>query len=289
MDKANYYKTQPLCCNPLELEGHKAVKKNLRQVSQKNLSYLHSIGITWVTNEMKLCVKCCFSLITCTKNMTPVTSFETFEDLSSPPPPSVSSIQTPSSTESNGFLPNFEKIKALLAFLEIPIDEKVSRFDASSSNYRVSTLSEMFSKILNKITPWFPSEISDTSEDFNALLLNLKSALSKTDAVVDKIEILKLLPRRWTYVKIKSHFEDATQHMITKSKKYDLGIQPLSKAGRPSHDSDIQNNIVNFYLRDDISRPFPGLKDTISIKPPNGVRQNYQKRLLLAPLDMYIA
>lgn len=217
--------------------------------------------------------------------MTPVTSFETFEDLSSPPPPSVSSIQTPSSTESNGFLPNFEKIKALLAFLEIPIDEKVSRFDASSSNYRVSTLSEMFSKILNKIRPWFPSEISDTSEDFNALLLNLKSAFSKTDAEVDKIEILKLLPRRWTYVKIKSHFEDATQHLITESKKYDLGIQPLSKAGRPSHDSDIQNNIVNFYLRDDISRPFPGLKDTISIKPPNGVRQNYQKRLLLAPLD----
>lgn len=46
----------------------------------------------------------------------------------------------------------------------------------------------------------------------------------------------------------------------------------------------MHDKIVNFYLRDDISRPFPGLKDTISIKLSDGTRQNFQKRLLLAPL-----
>ena len=47
----------------------------------------------------------------------------------------------------------------------------------------------------------------------------------------------------------------------------------------------VQDKVENYFLRDDVSRPFPGLKNKISIKLSNGVRQHFQKRLLLAPLE----
>jgi hypothetical protein len=287
MGKVEYYEAELLCCNPFELESHKAVKTCLRSVTQHNLALLHSRGIEWVTDKMKVCINCRFRFTNVSEQENPVTASteKRFEEQISPPTSSVSSKETPSTGESVGSLVNFEKNQALTKFLGISIDEKTTRLDASSSNYRVSTSTEIFSQIFKTIRSWFPKEVSDVSEDINSLLLNLKSAFSKADTVEKKIEVLRLLPRSWSYLKIKSYFEEATQHMITEAKKCDLGIQPLLKTGRPSHGSEVQDNVINFYLRDDISRPFPGLKDTISIKLSNGIRQNFQKRLLLAPLD----
>lgn len=268
MDKVQYYEYYSLCCNPFGLDGHKSVRTNLRSISHGFMTKFHSNGVRWITENMKICMNCMIMI----NQKAPVTDLAegmVFEEQVSPLSSLASSKETPSSGESVGSTYNIQKIQELAKFLEISFQVKSSRLDASSSNYRNATMDEMFNQILSKIKTWFPPNIVDVTEDFNSVLLNLNSAVSKAEPE-KQIELLKLLPRNWSYAKVKAHF-DVSQHVITESKKYNLGIQPLSKVGRPSHGSDVQDKVSNFYLRDDISRPFPGLKDTISVKLPNGV------------------
>lgn len=111
----------------------------------------------------------------------------------------------------------YKKIQELAKFLEISFQVKSSRLDASSSNYRNASMDEMFNQILSKIKTWFPPSIDDVTEGFNSVLLNFNSAVTKAEP--DKqIELLKLLPRNWSYAKVKAHF-DVSQHVITESKK----------------------------------------------------------------------
>lgn len=288
MERSKYYENQQYCCNPFSIEDHKASGCNLRPVSHNNIVFLQSKGIEWVTSRMKLCIKCCFRLSNVKNEKFTVTALPIQENVYNEDSP-MSSLDSPGKTPSTGAsikpLLNTERIKALLQFLGIKLDEKASRMDASSSNYRASVTGDIYSQILTTIRSWFPSEVTDKTEDFDEILSNLKSAFANTEENDKKIEIIKLVPRKWSFEKIKHNFKGATQHLVNESKLNALGIKKLTKAGRPSHSSEVQNNVISFYLRDEISRPFPGLKDTISLKSPNGTRQNVQKRLLLAPLD----
>lgn len=224
MDKVQYYEYNSLCCNPFGLDGHKSVRKNLRSISQGFMSKLHSNGVRWITDKMKICVK--FSIIFDQKP--PVMDLlegMAFEEQVSPLTSLASSKETPSSGESVCSLNLVQKIQELAKLLEISFQVKSSRFDASSSNYRNATMDEMFNQILSKIKTWFPPSISDVTEDFDSVILNLNSAVSKPEPE-KQIELLKFLPRNWSYAKVKAHIY-VSQHVITKSKKYNLGIQPL--------------------------------------------------------------
>lgn len=52
--------------------------------------------------------------------------------------------------------------------------------------------------------------------------------------------------------------------------------------GRP-RSAEVNERVVEFYLRDDISSPLPGKKDYLSLKnEKTGVREHVQKRLMLS-------
>lgn len=286
MNNAEYYEKHPLCCNPFGIKGHKSTRTNLRQINESNRDILHRKGIVWASKKMRLCTTCRIKIskIDRQEMSTSALPEELFEQFS--PVPSSVSTNAASSADSIQPMINMEAIDGLANFLGIEINKKQSRLDPSTSNYRISSLSEIHSRILNTINSWFPHEVvKSPTDDFDEILFNLKSAFSIASDTKSKIEVLKLLPRYWSYSKIESIFDGATKHMIKESKANVLGIETLSKAGRPLIIAEVHKKIENFYLTDDISRPFPGLKDTVSVKLPNGTRQNIQKRLLLAPLS----
>lgn len=117
----------------------------------------------------------------------------------------------------------------------------------------------------------------------------MKSAFRSTDSSREKIKILKLLPKEWSFSDIKQEFDDentsCNNYLIEEAKKNTVfGIERL--VGRPSMGIEVKNKIINFFVNDDVARPFPGLKDCISIKLPDGKREKRQKRLLLDPLEI---
>lgn len=70
-----------------------------------------------------------------------------------------------------------------------------------------------------------------------------------------------------------------TAYMVQKSRK--SANKDTPRRGRPSIAPSLSEKVIQFYHQDDISRPFPGMRDTISIKLQNGKRETRQKRLLL--------
>lgn len=188
MHPVNYYEASPLCCNPFQIEGHKAERSCLRPVNQNIIAALREKGITWVTVHMKICMSC--RLRPPHRDTPEIQVIATEEDqrfehpdpsLISPPSLSDSATETPSTGRSVETSINVEKIQGLLNFLEINKNERSSRLDRSNDNYRASVLKEFFLEILRTIKSWFPSGISDVADDFNNLMLNLKSEAETVD------------------------------------------------------------------------------------------------------------
>lgn len=120
------------------------------------------------------------------------------------------------------------------------------------------------------------------------MLENIQNAFANASTNNEKVKILSLLPHNWSIEKIVSLFEGATIHIIQRSKSNEnesvFDINSPRTVGRPSLSVNVGQKILGFYDEDEISRPFPGSKDSISIKLPDQQRKKYQKRLLLAPL-----
>ena len=131
--------------------------------------------------------------------------------------------------------------------------------------------------------------------------LNCKDLHELTNALKEKCrvstkqeqyQILTLAPASWSLQRVASEF-DVSIYKVRKSRdlKKQCGIlaKPQSKKGRPLADH-IEQDILNFYEDNDISRICPGAKDYVSVKvEPGGPRVHKQKRLLLCNLkELYI-
>lgn len=163
----------------------------------------------------------------------------------------------------------------------------ISRMASTSQVIQPSTL----------VPPELPMEVSSSQENETSSTHSMETspfcyssssaaqttpssdeAFDNAPSVEKKIEIVKLLPRTWSFEKVQSVLEDVTEYMYRSSRTEQAlvpGITALYK-GRPSLDADKKDKIINFFLDDTISRPFPGLKDCLSIKQTNGKRIKVQ-------------
>lgn len=119
-------------------------------------------------------------------------------------------------------------------------------------------------------------------ETLQEILLNLKNLISETKDTASKILLLRALPKDWSQADIMEHV-GCTSYLINKSKNNETTVTP--KRGRPSIKPTVVEKVIAFYLNDSVSRPFPGMKEKISVKNINGKRENRQKRLLLKTLE----
>lgn len=99
----------------------------------------------------------------------------------------------------------------------------------------------------------------------------------------NKIEFLKIFINRHTDSEILTLIPDSTLYMVKQAKNKSVQENP-KHAGRPSIVNEVESNIKAFYLSDNVSRPFPGMKDVLSVKE-NGKREKKTKRLLLDTIE----
>ncbi|XP_066600762.1 uncharacterized protein [Prorops nasuta] len=129
-----------------------------------------------------------------------------------------------------------------------------------------------------KITGSNQSICESYSEDLKNLIGRLKEKFHDKNTIrSEKIQILTLLPNEWSLKKV-CKIMDATEYMVSVSKRLSVS------KGKPLHDS-LVLKIKTFYKNDEISSNMPGLKDYVSIRSEDGIRNHVQKRLILSNLS----
>lgn len=278
------------CCNPLKKTKHNHVRSNLILIQKKrnakfkkfiNLymckpcekavyklseSELNSISIEKVV-KMKESENVCVDV--CEKEI--VSDPEDFSDADD-------AILDPNFEvdDEQKNLTCIEKINEILNDLvEPPIKKRHSNQLTKKDKQSIKTV------INNLIDGNITSTVD--SEDPNQMFVNvIKEALSKEETRSGKIKVLTTLPADWSTKKIRREF-NVSRRMVSRAKALaansGFASEPPKKKGKKLSES-TRENVVIFYLSDDISRVMPGMKDCISVVK-DGQKIRVQKRLLL--------
>lgn len=143
--------------------------------------------------------------------------------------------------------------------------------------------------IFNEVCHVIASEVFalPDSETFHLdtcpLAFNIKEAYNQTTNYQEKTKLLTLLPRQISTSKIAS-FIKCSKYIAEKSKIISEreGVYATAKKMVGKQISqDTKNFVEQFYLRDDVSRPMPGMNDVVSVRCGDGTRVKKTKRLLL--------
>lgn len=273
------------CSNPFQLHGK--VTKDLRVPSQSQLNILQSCEFE-SSSKILLCRDCRKKIDEKAIDQ-PSTSQSTHQPMEVSPAviqsSSSANTTTPSSDETSKIQYNLEKISNLSNHLGIKMPS-LGAITINSAKYRAKVAEELCKNITKSVNELFANanlEYTDADE----MVENLKLAFDQSSSVEEKIKYLKMLPKSWKASRIKEDF-GATDYMLKMVRSENPSVSGISKLakGRPSHPDEVKKSVLKFYLQDEISRPFPGRKDCLSIKLPNGQRIKEQKRLLMAPLNV---
>ena len=119
-------------------------------------------------------------------------------------------------------------------------------------------------------------------EDYNSMLNALKSKFSETIISYDKkIQILTVLPKRWSRTKVVNFFgneycsEYAAQKVIEVRKNHGI-LRKFERKKRIGISDEVQQMVRDIYEDDKVSRIMPGTKDKVCL----GNKVYAQKRLL---------
>ena len=125
----------------------------------------------------------------------------------------------------------------------------------------------------------------ETIDDGSEMIQQLKEKFQSTTRRSEQLQVLTVLPKSWSLLKIQQEF-GVSNYMARKSKKLveEKGVLSLPgpKPG-PSLLPETVDIVRSFYESDDISRVMPGKKDFVSVKK-EGKRLHVQKRLVLSNL-----
>ena len=125
----------------------------------------------------------------------------------------------------------------------------------------------------------------ETIDDGSEMIQQLKEKFQSTTRRSEQLQVLTVLPKSWSLLKIQQEF-GVSNYMARKSKKLveEKGVLSLPgpKPG-PSLLPETVDIVRSFYESDDISRVMPGKKDFVSVKK-EGMRLHVQKRLVLSNL-----
>lgn len=289
------------CCNPFIKINHYSAKSNLRKVTEGIINMVYEYhGIIWMTQEMYICTRCRIELssLPSVQNSQPSSSRQLQIESSPLISTSVDSpIVTPPTEGSTASvellekeLIDYEKLKQIADILDIPIPELKS-LKPSHPQYRMVQEETFCASIQQSCKMLLPGKPNDSETDLEEVILNMNSAMNKCGFDIEKkLDFFGLLPKRWSLSKIESKFEGhVTSHIkkkLSEIRQATSGITPLPvQRGRPGIKPETIEKVLQFYRQDHISRPFPGMKDVISIKQKDGTRVKLQKRLLLDKLS----
>ena len=136
---------------------------------------------------------------------------------------------------------------------------------------------------------------SDNCEDCLALVNDIKEKCRQEKPTRREMtSLLTLLPKHWTYGRIKSEFSEfgnITKYTMQQAKKLRAECGILAnlpkKKGRPMS-VETRERVIKFLCDDEISRTCAGAKDTVTVKI-DGNKQKVTKRLLLANMhELYV-
>lgn len=272
----NTLEKKKLCCNPLSICNTKT-SDSLRKCSEPMLVEFLEVGINWVTNKM-YCCRNCLKLIRKLKQEKPPVVSPVLSSSSSQTPSS-----SPSSDESGAQQQKLDTILDIAKLLKISIPSKPAKLNPNTRSYVATRSKEMLEMILLKVQSLFPPEVVEKTNPLNEIYSNMVESFDNTEDKATKSAILRCLPQSFSNDRAVYQF-NATKRLVEEARG-NADTSTKIPRGRPSTTESTTKSVVDFYLRDEISRPFPGRKDWKSIKQPNGKREKIQKRLLMATLD----
>ncbi|KAK3918907.1 ARL14 effector protein [Frankliniella fusca] len=145
---------------------------------------------------------------------------------------------------------------------------------------KVSKTSAKFTEEENPIK--VPIDYEDTCIE---IFSQIKEKLQESKKHEERIQILSFVPKSWPWSHIKNEFEVGrkTAEKVIKLVQ-EQGVLPVvnQRIGKPLNETTALE-VKKFYLRPDISRELPGMKDFKSVKE-DGKRVRKQKRLFLSTL-----
>lgn len=276
------------CCNPFN--NHGKVTTDLRHPTTNEIVFLHPKLLQNINETSFLCRQCRDKIVRDKPSSSNPLLNDSQERIESSPANTTASsatVFTPASDEFTKTEHKTDQIIYLATYFGLDVPDKKD-INIISPKFNFAATEGLYVSMVNKIKALFPVAVTKSSEDYEEVIEKLRMTFENTDSFPKKVEVLKLLPESWSYEKILSKFEGSTKHMIRSIKVeksvFDYGVVPLK--GRQPLEPELKQKVSQFYFEDEVSRPFPGRKDFISVKHKNGERKNEQKRLLLQPLHL---
>ena len=124
------------------------------------------------------------------------------------------------------------------------------------------------------------------------IIQQLKEKFHSTSESSVKVQVLTVLPMRWSINRIQEEF-GASNYMARRAKQlvreHGILATPDPRPGRPNRPESVVDQVTTFYENDSSSRMMPGKKDYVSIITDHG-RVHKQKCLVLGNLkELYQA
>ncbi|KAE8748198.1 hypothetical protein FOCC_FOCC005036 [Frankliniella occidentalis] len=299
----NYESHHTHCCDPFE--GHPEV---LRRESCVITLFLRNKGKMLNPPYMlipgqKLCAQCKITLYKKFK----ASNIDVPVEMESSPSKSTTTSQSASIEEivtqpqqNTNPSPDYEKppSQSCLTNLNNWLSENgednidFSKLQSHNKTYLVQQLNKVYN-ILKKCASIIDLDDTNTVSDwqqksllYDELIQQLKSYFVSSNNKSDKVLSLSVLPQSLSVEAIKSDFP-ASNRLIRKVKSLtkEKGIlcTPDNKSGRPL-DEETTKKVIDFYIRQDVSKEQAGKNQVISVKGSDGKRVRKRKRLVLGNL-----
>lgn len=255
------------CCDPYK-RHKKKILKDLHLITREIIHRNPSMNLTL---KQKICKRCKSEL---NKSVSPEPSIceesdnESVEDIVA---------DEYEKAELNSIL---SKIK------ETPI--KATRV-SHSPHYATTKFKKIEGAVKRKLELVTNQSILSSDSDDKAQIEIVEQLKEKFNSVTkhsEKITILTLLPKSWTRTKIMTEFH-CSNYMVRKAKalvkEFGVLATPNPRLGKRLG-SDVTAKVHELYHSQEVSREMPGLKDYVSIKRADGIREQKQKCLMLCNL-----
>lgn len=155
------------------------------------------------------------------------------------------------------------------------------KLNENTHSYSKQHVIETIDKIHSKLQLIFNIEASTD----DSLMQHLVKRFTQAKNHKEKLETTILVPKNITRDQVIQRLPGCTKNMVDsarkmlKEQKYYAEYEPVES--KSIDKINVEKKINKFYYRDDISRAFPGMKDTKSVKQKDGTRVHIAKRYWL--------
>ncbi|KAJ8672450.1 hypothetical protein QAD02_003709 [Eretmocerus hayati] len=282
-----YVDHQRKCCDP-DSNHTKIITANLRGISLYLSDAYYAACNKRLIPGKKLCTNCMKKVNSKIGEAQPQqlhsepasSSIEMLEPLSA-------ATQSSSSDSSIGSQSK-KRLEVILKALDEP---PLKRGKLSDNRFRVqalNTLSSIQNKVVANVERSFDCKIVEGNIDlrdliekndsFFQILRNLQFKFKQAPVIREKIEVIALLPKTWTYSDMREYF-DCSKHMFTKMLKL---RNDISRKPRTVFSLNIKDSIREYYLDPKNCHICPGTKECLTVKNfDTGEKEKQQKKLML--------